>query len=91
MRFWSGICSFHTIGIGIEKITRSKHVWTAAWAYQKAVLLMQVPLKALFHASGIGLHWKMVAKVKAIVLVMMAGNTIHLENHWNRGLAKIRR
>jgi hypothetical protein len=45
-------------GIGTNRIITSPKIENAAFAYQKAVVLMQVPGIALFQDRGIGVHWK---------------------------------
>ena len=41
-----------------NRIITSPKIENAAFAYQKAVVLMQVPGIALFQDRGIGVHWK---------------------------------
>lgn len=51
--------------MGKVKITMSLKIFEAALAYQKAVRLMQSPSRPWFQIRGIGVHWKMVAKMLA--------------------------
>ena len=52
-------------GIGSPRIKQSPRMLAVAFAYQKAVKLMQCPSILWFHARSMGMHCKIVATILA--------------------------
>jgi hypothetical protein len=54
-------------GIGINNMMTSVAIEKPAFANQFCVILIHVPGMLLFQARGIGVHWKIAAKVVATI------------------------
>lgn len=84
----SGSCSLLTTGTGSAMITRSVRMLNAALANQNAVMLIQVPPRALSNAYRTGVHWNIlettVPMVKAEMIPIHVQHVIRNQRLMNR-------